>query len=161
MKKHNTIEVLYHEYNINAFIQPLWPWKMACLECLTLQHIGLHHKSPQLLPNALMAFCRLYMMSDVHKTVTVLSVSSDLTNTQTLWNLIHTPVIMFGIHGCQQRSFWKQFKYSFPFFVCNYTEKFELLNFPVIPSVSFSYYVLLEWQTTQPYIWQRTWACKA
>jgi len=48
------------------------------------------------------------MISDAHKTVTVLSVSSDLTNTQTLWNLIHTLVIMFGIHGCQQRSFWKQ-----------------------------------------------------
>jgi len=50
---------------------------------------------------------------------------------------------MFGIHDHQQRRFWKQFKYSFPVFMCNYTEKFELLNSPVIPSVSFSYYILL------------------
>jgi hypothetical protein len=135
--------------------------KWPALNVLTLQHIGLHHKSPQLLSNALMTFCKLYVISDVHKTVTVLSVSSDLTNTQTLWNLIHTLVIMLGIHGCQQRSFWKQFKYSFPFFMCNYTEKFELLNFPVIPSMSFSHYLLLEWQVKQPYLWRRTWVCKA
>jgi hypothetical protein len=161
MKKYNTIKVLYHKYNINAFIQPPWPWKMACLECLTLQHTGLHHKSPQLLLNALVTFCRLYMISDVHKTVTVLSVSSDLTNTQILWNFIHTLVIMFSIHDRQQRRFWKQFKYSFPVFTCNYTEEFELLNFLVIPSVSFHYYILLQWITKQPYLWQRTWACKS
>ena len=52
------------------------------------------------------------------------------------------------------------FKYSFPVFMCNYNEIFEFLNFPVIPSVSFSYYILLQWQAKQTYLWQRTWACK-
>ena len=33
------------------------------------------------------------------------------------------------------KSFWKHFKYSFPVFICNYTEKFDLLNFPLIPWV--------------------------
>jgi len=104
MKKHYKIKVLY---TTNTTLIPSfnhcglekWPalnvfystlaciikansyCQMACLECL-LQQIGLHHKRPQLLPNALMTFCTLYMISDVHKTVTGLSVSGDLTNTQ-------------------------------------------------------------------------------